>query len=325
MRKYLFFLALSGLLGSCATGQQPLPTPPAQPADGYGGASYPHDEVIQRNYDDGPTGFWLYLPAQPRPAVAPLVVFLHGYGGWNPGNYGAWIRHLVRRGNIVLFPRYQEDFRTPPRLYTEHAARAIQRALDTLRGTEPALQVRVDSLLLLGHSYGGVVAANLALRAEVLGIPPSRGLFLAAAGAGPAPQGQADSYAALPASLRLLLLIEAEDTVVGSTFMDKVFREAPSGNKIRLIHQPDGYGLPPLTASHREATGVDTAFDSRDGPLGLARSRVDAVDYYVYWRLADALIGGSLPNQTTTASLETWLDLGTWSDGTPVRRLSNSP
>ena len=53
--------------------------------------------------------------AVPTPEVAPVVVFNHGWFAVNPGVYGAWIEHMVRKGRIVIAPRYQRDWSTRER------------------------------------------------------------------------------------------------------------------------------------------------------------------------------------------------------------------
>ena len=61
-----------------------------------------------------------------------MVVFLHGWFAVNPGFYGAWIDHLVRDGNIVIFPRYQNDVGTMPQDFLPNALAAIRDALGVL-------------------------------------------------------------------------------------------------------------------------------------------------------------------------------------------------
>ncbi|MGV3604648.1 MAG: alpha/beta fold hydrolase [Dyadobacter fermentans] len=300
---------------------------PGQPTTGYGSSTYRHAEVIRKNYDDGPTGYWLYLPAAPAPASAPVVVFNHGYGGWNPANYGAWIKHLVRQGNIVIYPRYQEGPRTKPAEFTPNAAAGIRRALELLQSGGLNIRPETDKLVIIGHSYGGAVTANLALNAAKLRIPAPKGIFLAAAGVGPAVSGQEKSYAALPESLKMLMIIEKEDTVVDSVFMKKVYAESkaiPLTSKAMLMHYPDGYGADSITAGHNEPTCIDPDFDSKDGKLA-ASTKVDATDYYCYWRLADALIDCSRNNKgcpTAFTDPREQTFMGKWSDGVEIRRLS---
>nr|WP_295927703.1 alpha/beta fold hydrolase [uncultured Dyadobacter sp.] len=332
MKTIQFAFLLLYIVSSTTNCQTSSPAPgkpnaPGQPVSGYGSSAYQHAEVIRKNYDDGPTGYWLYLPASPAPVSAPVIVFNHGYGGWNPANYGAWIRHLVRQGNIVIYPRYQEDARTKPAEFTPNAAAGIRRALQVLESGELKIRPETDKLIIIGHSYGGVVTANLALDAAGLHIPKPKGIFLAAAGVGPVPAGQAKSYAGLPESLKLLMVIEKEDTVVDSVFMKKVFAESKAilpANKSMLMHYPDGYGLDSITAEHNEPTCVDLDFDSKDGKLA-ASTKVDATDYYCYWRLADALIdcsrnGKGCSTALTEASEQTFM--GKWSDGVEIRRMT---
>ena len=48
-------------------------------------------------------------PAKPK----DVVIFLHGQGGPDeakPDNHLPWINHLVSRGSIVVYPRYEMDY-----------------------------------------------------------------------------------------------------------------------------------------------------------------------------------------------------------------------
>ena len=70
-----------------------------------------------------------------------MVVFNHGWFAVNPGVYGAWIEHLVRSGRIVISPRYQRDWSTPPADFLPNALAAVRDALDvlaTVAGARPA-------------------------------------------------------------------------------------------------------------------------------------------------------------------------------------------
>src|SRR5512137_414974 len=88
--------------------------PPAQPKSGPGGADYPHQAVISKFYGKGGTAYWLFEPSSPAPTSAPLIVFNHGWILMEPRHYDAWIEHLVKRGNIVVLPRYQDSMFTSP-------------------------------------------------------------------------------------------------------------------------------------------------------------------------------------------------------------------
>lgn len=99
------------------------PTPPSQPATGPGGSGYNHAAVRKTLRGEEALQFWVFEPAEPHAAAAPVVVFTHGWGATNPRAYGAWIDHIVRRGNIVVYPVYQKpgSWRYPPQLITPNA------------------------------------------------------------------------------------------------------------------------------------------------------------------------------------------------------------
>ena len=108
------------------------PTPPVQPAHGPGGADYAHARVIAHEMKSGAQGWWLFVPSSPRPASAPIVVFCHGWGALDPEGYRAWIDHIVRRGNIVIWPNYQASLLTPGGDFLPNAIAGIRAALADL-------------------------------------------------------------------------------------------------------------------------------------------------------------------------------------------------
>ena len=133
---------LAALLLMAAGAAFAAPAPPAQPPKGPGGADYRHRDVIAVSHGTGATQYWLFEPAAPVPKSAPVVVFLHGWGGVNPDPYRAWIDHIVRRGNIVVYPRYQADLLTPASAFTPNAINAVLSALDVLRANSARLARR---------------------------------------------------------------------------------------------------------------------------------------------------------------------------------------
>ncbi|WP_291911148.1 hypothetical protein [Chitinophaga sp. CB10] len=304
---------------------------PVQPAEGYGGADYPYAGVAKLNYDDGNAGFWLYYPQNPTPKEAPVVVFNHGYGAWNPACYGGWIRHLVRRGNIVIFPRYQATLVTTPAIYTSNAAAAISRALKVIAANPSWPQPIKGKYAYIGHSYGAVVSANLALTPVTYGVPGTKALVLACPGTGNAPQGAASSYKNMSSRIKMLLITEEYDNRAGTTFSDMLYKATTyitAANKNYIIHQADDHGTPAISANHGEAASTDMFFDSGQRNAVISASftgtRTDATDYYCYWKLADALLDCALYQKGCDTALgrsAAQLYMGQWSDGTAVRPL----
>jgi hypothetical protein len=83
--------------------------PPLQSIRGPGSTDYAHAGIRMLDNGDQVDGYWLFEPTLPTPDSAHVIVFLHGYGAYNPMIYGKWIKHLVRNGNIVIYPRYQKN------------------------------------------------------------------------------------------------------------------------------------------------------------------------------------------------------------------------
>ncbi|HET8951983.1 MAG TPA: alpha/beta hydrolase fold domain-containing protein [Solirubrobacteraceae bacterium] len=108
-----------------------------------------------------------------RPDTAgpfPVVVFLHGWGAPDPGFYRPWLEHLARRGNAVVYPRYQDSFVQPPRQALGNVLAALRIAL-----ARPGLDT--GSLVVGGHSAGGALAADYAALARTAGLPVPRAIF----------------------------------------------------------------------------------------------------------------------------------------------------
>ena len=307
---------------------------PQQPLTGYGGSTYAYDSVVIVNHDDGPTGFMLYFPATPHADSLPVVIFNHGYNAWNPMGYGSWINHIIKRGNIVIFPMYQKSAITSPALFTPNADTGVLRALDTLRAHPEYTQAILSKLCIVGHSYGGVVTANMGVNYAAYGLPKPAAIMGAAPGYGTAPQGLLPTYRNMDSSIAILQVFELDDNVVDSVFALEIFDSTvlvPYAHKNLIVHHPDSTGNPPCVSSHGQACGVDSAYDNGDtGPIITLtnRSQTDAVDYYCYWKLFDALQDCALNgNGCTTAFGDTYAQkfAGTWSDSVAIVPLEVRP
>ncbi len=264
-----------------------------QPPTGPGSAIYSHDSVRFYDYAKEEDGYWLFEPAKPSPKEANLVLFLHGYGGLNPMIYGKWIKHLVRKGNIVIYPRYQKNMLAPsPKRFSKNVVKAIQNALITLEKTEH-VTANIESLCLVGHSYGGIIGAEIMVNWESYDIPKPKGLFLCAPGTGPFKAGKLESYEKMPADVNLLVMVNEKDHIVGDEMGLKIFETATNTPRRNLIRQYSDYENG-ISAGHNETYCLDEAFDTGNrnytAKKALRISKIDAVDYYGYWKLFDALM-----------------------------------
>ncbi|MEW6071612.1 MAG: alpha/beta fold hydrolase [Planctomycetota bacterium] len=326
-------LLLALLVPPGAPAGDSTPRPPGPPASGPGSAEYAHAAVRKTRLGEGVEECWVFEPAEPRPATAPVVVFLHGFGATSPRGYGAWIDHLARRGQVVLFPRYQTLF-TPLEEFTANAAAGVRGALEALAG-EGRVHLRRRELALVGHSMGGVLAANLAALAPDLGLPAPRAVFAVEPGITsdarhPRFAPLAD-LARIPADTLLVALYGDADGVTGARDAERIYRESTAvsaANKDLLVLRSDAHGRPRLVADHLAAAAVDSrygrAMPYTTNEARISRWGVDALDWWGLWRPFDALCAAAFRGERRDLALGASPErraMGIWSDGQPVREL----
>jgi len=128
---------------------------------GGGGTSLPAHPTVEGPLVKGANGVWIFRPAgQPK----RLTIFFHGQGGpveATPANHRPWIDHLVARGSVVIYPRYEISYRAA---VMEPTIAGIRRASG---------RVDVDDLpvLALGYSRGAALAVEYGAVAESKHLP----------------------------------------------------------------------------------------------------------------------------------------------------------
>jgi len=325
-------------------------TPPKQPATGPGGKQYVHAKVMKNRYGTGNQEYWTFEPDTPKPASAPLVVFLHGWGGMNPLYYGAWLDHLVKRGNIVVYPRYQENLLTPMQDFLPNTLGAIKAAIARLQ-TEPRhIKPDLNRFAVVGHSLGGLLAANVAAAKEFK-LPQVRAVMAVEPGITEAPISfPLMDLKMIPAETLLLAVAGDQDTLVRDRDAKRIYYEStqvPAANKDFIMMITDTHGAPSLTASHRAPTAMDRSYDNGEGVSGnpapdrvgnsssrrngdtepsrrLETMMVNALDYYGTWKLFDALCDAAFYGKNREYALGNTAQqrfMGVWSDGVPVKEL----
>jgi len=308
-------------------------TAPSQPTAGPGSTDYVHGSVIQSNFSSllSGDGYWLFEPDQPKPDSADVVVFNHGWGVYNPGPYGQWIEHLVRKGNIVIFPKYQQNDGFFPTTYTPNAATGIIDAFDELQTNINRVKPRMNHIAMFGHSFGGVITSNLAIEYNSYGVPKPACFMLCEPGPGSS-AGHLSTYSNMDTDYKSLIIVGDDDIVVGNTFGKMIFDSTniSTNQKNYVIQYAD---TPPIIeATHNEPLAANFSYDG--GTIAnvitaaYAASKEDAVDFYCYWKLGDALLSctfygtdceyafGDTPEQRF---------MGDWSDGSPVTELEVYP
>src|SRR5207249_2362190 len=85
-----------------------------------------------------------------------------------------WIEHLVRRGNIVIWPNYQDSLLTRGDQFLPNAVAGVRGALTDLASGRAAIRADLQRAAVVGHSAGGILAAELAAVAKSEGLPEFR-------------------------------------------------------------------------------------------------------------------------------------------------------
>jgi acetyl esterase/lipase len=341
-------LSLTLVLLSLTLGFSQGVTPPVQPSSGPGGSQYLHTSVTRNRYGKGGQEYWIFEPDSPKPRTAPVIVLLHGWGGMNPLFYGAWIDHLVKRGNIVIYPRYQATLLTPLKDFTPNTLTAVKDALSRLQSEKGHVSPELNKFAAVGHSMGGLLAANLAALAVESKLPRVRAVMSVEPGITESPINfELADLKKIPSDTLLLALAGDQDSLVRDTDAKRIYYESTrvsAANKDFITLVSDTHGTPALLASHRAPTALDRSYDSGEGlsgapagtsdPIGDApqikrRVRpetmmVNALDYYGTWKLFDALCDAAFTGKNRQYALGNTPQqrfMGRWSDGTPVKEL----
>ncbi len=263
--------------------------------------------VVKHKVGEGAEAAWVFVPAGARAGPPPVVIFMHGYRALSPHDYGGWIEHLVRGGNVVIYPVYENTRRDDREHLLRQAAAGIHNALDYLRRHGVAPDPR--RFAVVGHSLGGGMSVLIAARARALGLPPMRAAMPVQAGTKGGQGFPAEAYAQLPPDL-LLLVIDGDRDQFHDSRMGKAIVagavHVPAAQKRYLILQSDDRAKPPLIADHYAPLAPDPAYQLE--PVTRRQQRrerfvkrvmhirdgeVDALDTRALWPLSDHLLAAA--------------------------------
>lgn len=293
-----------GRQGSTAASADRKVAPPAQPAQGPGASQRRHAGARTTQVGGSPGSVTIFEPTKPTPPSAPVVVFTQGVG---PDEYQGWIDHLVGRGSIVIFQNqpFQTADVTERRKGPLAGLRAAVRELARPGHVTP----QWDRLVLVGHSVGGNMTAQLAADTGPHHLPRPEALFVLQ----PRLEDQASLRVlrGIPPSTLALVLASDRDTRVGldgPRALWAALSHIPAANKDYVLVRSDEHGTPALIADH---------FLSLSG----SGNPPDALDFYGPWKLLDALQACAIWRQDCGAALgggAAQRFMGRWSDGRPV-------
>ena len=188
--------------------QPELPSPPKQPTQGPGGNHYVHAGITKTEVAvQGALQVFIFEPEEPRPAAAPVVLFSQGAPS---AGYQAWIDHLVKRGNIVIFQT--QSGRNPSDERLQNTITGYRAALEELQKSNH-IRPEVDKVTFAGHSIGAIMSVELA--SAITEDPPSpKALMLIQPPS--STQATLDKLSAINPETLMLVIVSEEDTTVGT-------------------------------------------------------------------------------------------------------------
>lgn len=305
--------------------------PPQQPQSGPGGSDYLFSDIASGNYNpNSDYEYWIFTPKNPILSATseqklPLVVFNHGWIGMEPRFYEAWINHIVKKGNILIFPRYQKNSRVTQENFTPNAIKAVQMAINRLKKDKGA-NANFEQFAIVGHSIGGIIAANMAALAKKSGLPEPKAVMSVEPGATWL-RSNLENLSQISGNTLLLSIAGDKDNLSSDIDAKKIFNETvniPAKNKNFIIIPSDSQGDPELTADHVAPCGIIKTKKLQNITEKIADwQEVNAIDYTL-WKLFDGLRDAALYNKNREYALGNTAQqksMGIWSDGTPAKEL----
>lgn len=335
---------------------------PPQPKSGPGGADYIEGEVIKRavgSFETPTLVFHAGTASAPRPVV--IFLHAQGadnpayYGGWiehlaRKGHLVVWPRFQVTNrvriqdGMANMLAALKESL---PALAADGEARADLTRIAVV-GHVAGAPMAMNLAALAAEN--GLPAPRLVMALTPGGTVANareRGIALA-------------DVARIPPETMILTLIGDRDHLPSERQARQFLREAsavPASRKLYMRFQSDDHGFPPMTATLAAPAAPREAYDiariklppepPRDpkaprrqawrwsadmalsGPQSvlvaqMGNNTIDALDYMAFWRVLDMAMTAAFAGQDAAAlaANPALTDMGRWSNGWPVKRLS---
>lgn len=326
------------LLSSVHVSATEVPAGPVQTLIGPGGHIYNHQSFTQWEHGKQHERYFVFQPDQPALKKAGLVILLHDWFSTDPQYYAGLIRHLCRRGWIVLFPLYQGTG-TPDNTWHYNAART---AKDCLLQVFARREIEIDRqrVFIIGHGAGAVLGANLAASSDYFGLPAPAGLLLLMPGRRSL---KLLDLSGISRNARMIVVTGDKVNAANENTAREIFYAADrisSDNKVYITVLSDFYGQPPMIADDLAPLSPErpeferaiverryefvNMFKERFHARTLRASHIDAFDWFVIFRFFDSLseiVEGKNPGINIFKNTPELRFMGYWSDGRRLKGL----
>lgn len=304
----------------------PTITPPTQPASGPGGKDYPHGTVRITQGGTGVNAYYVFEPMTPQPVSAPLVVITHGYGDFSGYKmHRDLIMHTVRKGNVVIYPRWQTALWSPcaGSFFSERcmasATKGILDGIASIQDKVDRVQPELDKASYFGFSYGAIITANLTNRWAALKLPKPRVIFLDEPHdgglLGPTEPSLDKDLSGIPTDVLIQchdgergVISEKKKPLSSCNTLFPRLGHIPESNKNLVMLYTDAHGSTSLSSAHGVSDSTST----------------NAYDFFFVWKTFDAMRSCALNGMDCATAMGDTPEhrfTGLWSDGVPVRPL----
>lgn len=275
------------------------------------------DKLFFTKFGKGNNTYWMLEPEKHADTTL-IVVFLHGHGASNPANYGDWLLHLAEQKLIVVFPKFQTGAFVPdPFAEQDRIQQNIDSAQAYLVKKYGGSSRRIH---FIGHSLGGLLAANIADDYGQNQKYKVSSLTLVQPGHKYVKIGTLRSYDHIDSTTRVICVSGSNDRTAGTTF-GRYFMshtpKIPEKNKIHFLLERRQHGSEVIGSTHEEPVCPSDKLDAGNrNPIIRGADligKTDLADRRCFWKMADALVA-----EPKEVDLKRLGDLGFWKDGEPI-------
>lgn len=267
--KSFFYFTILVAFNSLSTFGQTYTGPIPKPTSGYGtDGSYTVATQSFANPNFSGHDIVIYYPAGITSPV-PTIFYSHAFGGNNPNNISGFLNFVAKKGYAVVFVPYQTTGVTIEERYSNllngfiQAAQSYPNIIDTTK------------VGFVGHSFGGGASFATAYHCFTTLHWGQSGRFIFAMAQWYSYNISQTDLLSFPNDVKLLTLVYEDDTTNDQRMANDIFNtiNIPASEKDYLRVQSDIINGYAYTADHVVPNN----------------SSFDALDYYAYYRLFDAM------------------------------------